>query len=276
MLGYMSVRQSNGGRNRRNSYAFDLTKMVDVVDSIDEEKRSTASTTNGRPDRPQMVDGVDTHTTLELNTGTNTGNTKGADAPSREPIIIEPIKKGRGLQGSTEITLPCLASSSASPDAIADMAFQAFALVAENKGIAVPMKCDRQRREKIKCLIKEHGVEGWQMAMEAIETSKFLQGVNDRAWKLPGIDWLLQPHNFTKVIEGNYRDVKRMSRLEMDLYDLHQRHADGVESDLMRDIRMDIEAATAEPAPTPTPPPTPPRREQKPTDLFVQDEDGSG
>lgn len=43
--------------------------------------------------------------------------------------------------------------------------------------------------------------------LENIKNSTFLQGHNDRNWKV-NFDWLLKPDNYLKILEGKYTDKK--------------------------------------------------------------------
>lgn len=84
-----------------------------------------------------------------------------------------------------------------------DDAFLAFQQVASEVGLPVPKQLTQARISKISKLISAYGPHGWQHVLEEIRMSRFLCG--DRGWKLT-LDWLLAPSNFTKTIEGNYRN----------------------------------------------------------------------
>ena len=43
----------------------------------------------------------------------------------------------------------------------------------------------------------------WQEALEVASSTPFLQGTNDRGWKM-NFDWFLQPDSVAKILEGNY------------------------------------------------------------------------
>lgn len=45
--------------------------------------------------------------------------------------------------------------------------------------------------------------EHWQEALEVASSSPFLQGANDRGWKM-NFDWFLKPDSVAKILEGNY------------------------------------------------------------------------
>lgn len=46
--------------------------------------------------------------------------------------------------------------------------------------------------------------ENWQEALEVASSTPFLQGQNDRSWKMT-FDWFLKPDSVAKIIEGNYQ-----------------------------------------------------------------------
>ena len=45
--------------------------------------------------------------------------------------------------------------------------------------------------------------ENWQEALEVASSTPFLQGTNDRGWKM-SFDWFLKPDSVAKILEGNY------------------------------------------------------------------------
>jgi hypothetical protein len=79
--------------------------------------------------------------------------------------------------------------------------------------------------------LKERGPEAWQIALDEITRSSFLRGSSSSGWQIT-IDWLLKPSNFTKVLEGNYRDrssvpARRNDRTESTMAALrHRKEAD--------------------------------------------------
>jgi hypothetical protein len=60
-----------------------------------------------------------------------------------------------------------------------------------------------ERRKKLKTFIRRHSVDDITEAIWRIPQTPFLRGENDRGWK-PGIDFLLQPSSFTKLLERTY------------------------------------------------------------------------
>jgi hypothetical protein len=61
------------------------------------------------------------------------------------------------------------------------------------------------RLSKLKLRLAEiGGLDGWQAMIEIIKGSPHLIGRNDRGWTV-FFDWVLEPKNLTKIMEGNYR-----------------------------------------------------------------------
>ena len=67
------------------------------------------------------------------------------------------------------------------------------------------------RSKKIKILLQTYGEEDLFKAIDNINRSKFLQGINDRGWVIT-IDWFLKGNNFIKVLEGNYNKDKQRAK----------------------------------------------------------------
>jgi hypothetical protein len=179
-LGYCTIERSTGGKNKRNAYRFNWSaganQTVVQDDSIDGEtvaqddsidgETVVSSPSNCSRGRHQTVAGDDTHITREINTGRNTGISQA--------------------------------------ESVEDDAFDAYAALASELNLPIPRGIDRARRTKIRARLKERGLPGWQAALDEIQRSKFLRG-EAGDWRIT-IDWLLAPANFSKVIEGNYRD----------------------------------------------------------------------
>ena len=80
-----------------------------------------------------------------------------------------------------------------------ERAFADFVEAARKHEWPKPQKLDAERRKKIRKRLDEHGMAGWQTMLTKASASDFL--CSKFALKL---DWVLEPKNFTKVIEGNY------------------------------------------------------------------------
>jgi uncharacterized protein YdaU (DUF1376 family) len=58
------------------------------------------------------------------------------------------------------------------------------------------------------CLTGAGGIEGWRTALEKIGANGFLRGEGKRGWK-PDFDWIIDPKNFAKLMEGYYERHER-------------------------------------------------------------------
>lgn len=63
------------------------------------------------------------------------------------------------------------------------------------------------RVDRAKRSIRQYGLERLGEVFKQVEQSDFLTGRNGR-WGKCGIDWILKPENFSKIIEGNYDNRK--------------------------------------------------------------------
>ena len=61
------------------------------------------------------------------------------------------------------------------------------------------------RKKAIKARIKDVGIEKVMEVIRMTSESSFLIGKNDRNWSAD-FDWIMKPTNFTKILEGNYRN----------------------------------------------------------------------
>ena len=81
------------------------------------------------------------------------------------------------------------------------IAFQVYNTTAKRVGWPEAQKLSDTRQKKMLGRLKDAGgLEGFKTAIAKAEASEFLT----ETWKGFGIDWLLEPRNFTKVMEGNY------------------------------------------------------------------------
>lgn len=80
-----------------------------------------------------------------------------------------------------------------------ESAFAAFVDAASKHGWPKPQKLDPDRRKKLRARLDEHGSDGWTAMLAKAGSSEFL------CTKFPvKLDWILEPKNFRKTIEGNY------------------------------------------------------------------------
>jgi hypothetical protein len=59
------------------------------------------------------------------------------------------------------------------------------------------------RRQKVKAIISKHGKEKIMLVFDKIRQSDFLMGNNKNGWHCD-FDWIFNPNNFIKILEGNY------------------------------------------------------------------------
>lgn len=61
------------------------------------------------------------------------------------------------------------------------------------------------RKKAIKLRVDEHGIEAVRQVFSNVASSKFLKGESENGWKCY-FDWIFNPRNFIKILEGNYAD----------------------------------------------------------------------
>ncbi len=111
----------------------------------------------------------------------------------------------------TNVSIPKRATEKTKPkvdQSEAEAAVEAFAVVAREFGLPVPRgKPTGARLSAIKARLAESGVDGWAEMLAEIRASSFLTNRNHTPRGSPAtIDWISNLTNFTKIIEGNYRD----------------------------------------------------------------------
>jgi hypothetical protein len=84
-----------------------------------------------------------------------------------------------------------------------DKALAEYQRIAEQCGLPKIAKLTAKRRSHLKARLSDFGLDGWVRALASIPVSPFLSGKNDRGWR-PDFDWLVNPTNLAKVIEGKY------------------------------------------------------------------------
>ena len=67
------------------------------------------------------------------------------------------------------------------------------------------------RKKSIKARLNTFTLEDFRTVFTNAEQSSFLKGKNDRNW-VASFDWLLQDRNFTKVLEGQYKDRPKQTK----------------------------------------------------------------
>jgi len=79
--------------------------------------------------------------------------------------------------------------------------FSEFLAAADRQNWTKPRKLDPDRRKKLRARLDEHGPAGWSDMLAKAEASKFIN--ESSFWTF---DWVLNPKNFRKVIEDNYKN----------------------------------------------------------------------
>jgi hypothetical protein len=80
---------------------------------------------------------------------------------------------------------------------------EAWNATASEIGLRTIRKLTPERQRKVATRIRQNTIEDFTEAIGAIGRSPFLRGENDRGWRA-NFDWMLEPKNFTKLIEGTY------------------------------------------------------------------------
>jgi len=113
--------------------------------------------------------------------------------PLNDSILIPPVTTS---VISSEMTAPVA-------DLKPEHVVEAWNATAERVGLKSVRKFTPQRQRKLLTRIKQNTIDEFTEAISAIERSPFLRGENDRGWRAD-FDWMLEPKNFTKLIEGTY------------------------------------------------------------------------
>ena len=78
-----------------------------------------------------------------------------------------------------------------------------YNLIANDLELPVCRKLTSDRCRRADSILKEFGLQTWNEGLKNLYDQPFCTGKNDRGWKA-GIDWLLKPANFMKVLEKVY------------------------------------------------------------------------
>ena len=120
------------------------------------------------------------------------------------PPLIEdhnPPVSSETLVSSEDPTTPKSNGKSA-PAVSPEQVVEAWNTMADGAGVP-KAKLTPERRRKLSTFVRRHTIDDITEAIWAVPRSPFLCGENDRGWKA-GIDFILQPSSFTKLIEGTY------------------------------------------------------------------------
>lgn len=96
-------------------------------------------------------------------------------------------------------------------------AMRLWNVMAERHGLPLAQKLTDTRKGKLRARLADcGGLEGWQRALEKVETIPGLLGANPRKWRAD-IDFLLQEKSFTKLMEGSYDRWDQGGKMGQDL-----------------------------------------------------------
>lgn len=105
------------------------------------------------------------------------------------------------------------------------------------------IKITDKRKKSIDARIKEYDQETIYKVFDMVANNKFLNGDNDRGWKVD-FDWLVNPNNFIKVLEGKYnkqeQQIQKRQKEECDYRVNRNVKADSVE-DAIKLMRGEID-----------------------------------
>jgi hypothetical protein len=95
-------------------------------------------------------------------------------------------------------------------------------LLPELPKVTIPLS--EKRIKAVNAMAKEYGKEKIIEMLRTVQRSPHLLGENDRGWKA-NFDWLFNPTNFLKVIEGNYLKSKNESNTGFKRNDASERRS---------------------------------------------------
>jgi len=81
--------------------------------------------------------------------------------------------------------------------------FDMYNELSKNKGLRSIKSIKGKRKNKINARLKEYGLDGFVELFNKVGDSIFLCGGGDRGWRVD-FDWLIDPENMQKVLEGKY------------------------------------------------------------------------
>jgi hypothetical protein len=122
------------------------------------------------------------------------------DAPPNEVISNPPVSSEP--EGSPETPTTPHSSNGKTAPVSPEQVIEAWNVMADGAGVP-KAKMTPERQRKLRSFVRRHPIDDITEAIWAVPRSPFLCGENDRGWKA-GIDFLLQPSSFTKLIEGTY------------------------------------------------------------------------
>ena len=81
-------------------------------------------------------------------------------------------------------------------------------------GLTQVQKIEGNREKALRKLIAGYGLEGIHDAIQKVKESPFLMGESENSTFFASFDWFLKESNFLKIIEDNYKEIKKKKRKE--------------------------------------------------------------
>jgi DNA-binding transcriptional ArsR family regulator len=97
------------------------------------------------------------------------------------------------------------------PKSHIDEAVALYRETAKELGLPDVRKLNDERRSKLRLRLKDHGLDGWREAMQALRDSSHCQGENNRGWRA-NLDFVLQESSMLKLLEGVYADKEKVGK----------------------------------------------------------------
>lgn len=138
----------------------------------------------------------------ERNKASQTVTSVTSDAPPPNEYISNPPPVSSEANASSETPTTPKSNGKHPPAVSAEQVIEAWNVMAGAAGVP-KARLTPERRKKLNTFVRRHTIDDITEAIWAIPRSPFLCGENDRGWKA-GIDFILQPSSFTKLIEGTY------------------------------------------------------------------------
>jgi hypothetical protein len=113
------------------------------------------------------------------------------------------IERGKGIKEGKE-GVDARARDPHAEKLTFDAVVKSWNLMADETKLPAVQTLTDQRKTALRLrLFDIGGLNGWYALVDKIRGSPMLLGHNDRGWKT-SFDWVLQPKNLTKIMEGNY------------------------------------------------------------------------
>lgn len=135
----------------------------------------------------------------EVTKDSNNGSNKDSNLCSNSEVISAPLNKLNKTKQEKEYSpkAPKLKPETIDYEKLVEMYHE------QCSNLSRVTTLSDARKRAIKARVKEHGKERVAEMLKQAGKSKFLAGENPRNWKAT-LDWLFNPTNFVKVLDGNY------------------------------------------------------------------------